>query len=84
MTSRLNIGVRRATHTASCINEDEMMMLKTEFTSATRNLFTDFDIDLNNVYNMDQTAIFFDPKNETTLEYKGTKEFRVNHNQAQL
>ena len=41
------------------------------------NLIAKYSIQRGNIYNLDETVIFFDPKHHTTIETKGTVMFKL-------
>ena len=59
------------------MEEAHMSQVVLDYVSYIRDVRSEFGIDLSNMYNMDQTAVFFENVPNTTIDVKGAKSISI-------
>lgn len=67
-----NLGYRTKTHSGTFIDEEEMATTIVDFVTSFRNLSTSLQVPASRIFNMDQTAVYYDNAPLKTIEKRGS------------
>lgn len=73
MMPRNNLSIRRKTHDASAVTEEQMGEIHLDFATCIRDLMEVHSLVPSRVINMDETGCYFDPACPTTIDFTGKR-----------
>ncbi|KAH9159167.1 hypothetical protein LEN26_002478 [Aphanomyces euteiches] len=74
--NRHNFVIRKGTRKPT-LPSQEIVRRAVAFVNHVRNLMQDHNIPKSNIYNFDETAVFFDHTKQTTIDIRGTKDIPI-------
>jgi hypothetical protein len=72
-----NLGYRTKTHSGTFIDEEEMATTIVDFVTSFRNLSTSLQVPASRIFNMDQTAVYYDNAPLKTIEKHGSRSISI-------
>ncbi len=77
MMKRNNLSIRRKTHDAKSMNEEELGSIHLDYVTHIRHIMDTHGLQYSNVINMDETGCYFDMAPNTTVNIAGQKHVNI-------